>query len=313
MRIDRDMDERDLKGPTPQGLHVSKTKRWYLRCVASVDDNVGRLLDYLDAEGLTEATPVTFLDYAELPIPEAFQGRSFRPILEGCTPPDWRSAMYYPGTLDELQDPEWKLFDLHNDPYELDNLADEPEKAELLAGLKAELERAQVEVGDTPYVRVSAFSAVEGDAPFLFTENETNNERLFGVPNETPFVKDGVHEAVVGGHANQVNPTQGSKVAAHVQALVAPGASLAVRVRFADYALEHPSADFDEVFAARVAEADAFYDAIHPAHLTVDERRVQRQAFYMIGLVIVDDQPVVRDGLRGMFTGDPRFKVLDVA
>ncbi|KAF0315828.1 glycoside hydrolase family 63 [Colletotrichum asianum] len=155
--------------------------------------------------------------------------------------------------------------------------------------------------------------AVEGDAPFLFTENETNNERLFGVPNETPFVKDGVHEAVVGGHANQVNPTQGSKVAAHVQALVAPGASLAVRVRFADYALEHPSADFDEVFAARVAEADAFYDAIHPAHLTVDERRVQRQAFYMIGLVIVDDQPVVRDGLRGMFTGDPRFKVLDVA
>ncbi|KAL3291446.1 DUF4976 domain-containing protein [Colletotrichum asianum] len=78
----------------------------------------------------------------------------FAPVLEGCTPPDWRSAMYYPGTLDELQDPEWELFDLHNDPYELDNLADEPEKAELLAGLKAELERAQVEVGDTPYVRV---------------------------------------------------------------------------------------------------------------------------------------------------------------
>ncbi|KAF0315829.1 putative sulfatase [Colletotrichum asianum] len=166
MRIDRDMDERDLKGPTPQGLHVSKTKRWYLRCVASVDDNVGRLLDYLDAEGLTEATPVVYTSDKGFfwAITAGSTNASFEddiilnvdfaPILEGCTPPDWRSAMYYPGTLDELQDPECKLFDLHNDPYELDNLADEPEKAELLAGLKAELERAQVEVGDTPYVRV---------------------------------------------------------------------------------------------------------------------------------------------------------------
>ncbi len=68
MRIDRDLNERDTKGPVPDGLSAAEAKRWkyrrymqdYLRCVASIDDNVGRLLDYLDAEGLAEDTLVVY-------------------------------------------------------------------------------------------------------------------------------------------------------------------------------------------------------------------------------------------------------------
>ena len=68
MRVDRDLSERDLKGPTPDGLTVEEEKKWkyqryikdYLRCVASVDDNVGRMLDYLDEQGLTENTIVIY-------------------------------------------------------------------------------------------------------------------------------------------------------------------------------------------------------------------------------------------------------------
>ena len=68
MRIDRDMTPRDLKQPVPEGLTPQEEKKWkyqryikdYLRCVASVDDNVGRLLDYLDEAGLTENTIVVY-------------------------------------------------------------------------------------------------------------------------------------------------------------------------------------------------------------------------------------------------------------
>jgi hypothetical protein len=113
----------------------------------------------------------------------------------------------------------------------------------------------------------------------LFTENETNSERLYGAPNTTPYVKDGIHEAVVHGLLNRVNPAQvGTKVAAHFCATVAPGETYTVRVRFADRAQEDPFGDFDAVFAQRIREADEFYAAVQPADLSEDERRVQRQA-----------------------------------
>lgn len=250
MRVERDLDERDLKGPTPEGISEGEVKRWkyqryikdYLRCVASVDDNVGRLLDYLGVEDLVENTIVvytsdqgfflgdhgwydkrfmyeeslrmpfvmryprgfgagqvrdeiilnvdfapTFLDYAGLPVPEHFQGRSFRTVLEEDTPPDWRTSMYYRywmhgthhnvyahygvrtkthkliyyyadplgqlGTIGDAKEPEWELFDLETDPFELDNVVDDPNRAELVAELKAELELLQSEVGDAPYFR----------------------------------------------------------------------------------------------------------------------------------------------------------------
>jgi len=68
MRVDRDMTDRDLKYPVPEGLTAAEEKQWkyqryikdYLRCVASIDNNVGRMLDYLDQEGLTENTIVVY-------------------------------------------------------------------------------------------------------------------------------------------------------------------------------------------------------------------------------------------------------------
>jgi hypothetical protein len=113
----------------------------------------------------------------------------------------------------------------------------------------------------------------------LFTENETNVERLFGVANHGPYVKDAFHEAVVAGRRDRVNPAlRGSKAAGHYRATVEPGGSFTVRFRFADARLDDPFADFDGVFARRIAEADEFHAAVQGPGLGDDERRVQRQA-----------------------------------
>ncbi len=113
-----------------------------------------------------------------------------------------------------------------------------------------------------------------------FTENDTNSERLFGIPNSSPYVKDGINEAVVHGSMDRVNPQQkGSKAAAHFQAVVAPGDTFTVRVRFSGVSHTHPFADFDEIFQRRIREADEYFAAIHRSDLSEDERLVQRQAF----------------------------------
>jgi len=112
----------------------------------------------------------------------------------------------------------------------------------------------------------------------LFTENETNVERLYHVPNASPYVKDGINDAVVNGQLDRVNALQGSKLAGHAQASIAPGESFIVEVRFTAEPLDEPFADFEAIFARRMAEADQFYDAVQPARLTADERLVQRQA-----------------------------------
>lgn len=247
MRVDRDLNERDVKGKPPKGLTDNERKQWmyqrymkdYLRCVASIDDNVGRLLDYLDAEGLTENTMVvytsdqgfflgdhgwydkrfmyeeslkmplvvrypaeiapgsatqgfalnvdfapTFLDYANVDIPEAMQGNSLRPLMKGMTPEGWQTSMYYrywmhlahhgvyshygvrtqqykliyyygraldaKGAIDDSKEPEWELFDLEKDPSELRNEYGNPYYASIAADLKQELRRLQLAVGDTP-------------------------------------------------------------------------------------------------------------------------------------------------------------------
>jgi hypothetical protein len=116
--------------------------------------------------------------------------------------------------------------------------------------------------------------------PLLFTENETNAERLFGAPNPTPYVKDGINDAIVDGALEGVNPDQtGTKVAAHFRMVVPPGEAHTVRVRFTDVPQEDFFADFDEIFEQRIQEADDFYTAIQRPRLDEDARRVQRQAF----------------------------------
>jgi hypothetical protein len=113
----------------------------------------------------------------------------------------------------------------------------------------------------------------------LFTENETNFERLYGVANPGRYVKDAFHDAVIHDLTDRVNPERsGTKAAAHYRAKIEPGESLVVRTRLADHASDDPFREFDQVFALRRSEADAFYVAVHRRGLTEDERMVQRQA-----------------------------------
>ncbi len=249
MRVFGHMNDRDLKiekfGPPPEGLSEKELANWqyqryikeYLRCVASIDDNVGRLLDYLDEDGAADDTMViytsdqgfflgdhgwydkrfmyeeslrmpfivrypkairagsstnalslnidfaeTWLDYAGLDIPEDMQGRSLRPVLEGDVPDDWRESMYYrywmhlshhyvpahygirtlrykliyyygealgtSGSINEPKEPEWELFDLEKDPNEMCSVYNDPEYADVVKELTAELYRLKDEAMD---------------------------------------------------------------------------------------------------------------------------------------------------------------------
>lgn len=245
LRVGENMNKTDLKRDLPPDLKGDALRRWayqyyikdYLRCVASVDDNIGRLLDYLDAEGIAGNTMViytsdqgfflgdhgyydkrfmyeeslrmpflvrypaevrpgtvnkdivlnldfaeTFLDCAGVKIPADMQGRSFRPLLQGRTPKDWRTSMYYRywmhladhgvpahygvrtrqykliyyygqalgsrGAIDRPTAPEWELFDMIKDPHEMRNLYDDPAYAGVVRKLKAELDRLREHYGD---------------------------------------------------------------------------------------------------------------------------------------------------------------------
>ena len=248
MRVERDLNATDLKLPVPEGLTPAEEKHWkyqryikdYLRCVASVDDNVGRLLDYLETEGLADNTIVvytsdqgfflgdhgwydkrfmyeeslrmpflirypqgieagtindnmilnvdfapTFLHYAGVDVPDDMQGASFEALLQGTLPDGWRTAMYYrywmhrahhnvyahyglrtdrykliyyyadplgqEGSEEPAYEPEWELFDLEKDPYELNSVYSDPAYTDLVSELTAQLYRMQAEVADTPY------------------------------------------------------------------------------------------------------------------------------------------------------------------
>ncbi|CAG7629081.1 N-acetylglucosamine-6-O-sulfatase [Paenibacillus solanacearum] len=246
MRIDRDLSELDLKEALPEQLTPAELKSWkyqryikdYLRCIASVDDNVGRVLDYLDDEGIADNTMIiytsdqgfflgdhgwydkrfmyeeslrmpflvrypqcvkpgtvqkqmalnvdfaeTFLDYAGVPIPANMQGNSLRKLLEGETPEGWQNSIYYrywehlskthrvgahygvrthrykliyyygkslgcTNAVDEERVPEWELFDLANDPYEMNNVYHQSEYADAVKEMTDELDRLRVQIED---------------------------------------------------------------------------------------------------------------------------------------------------------------------
>jgi arylsulfatase A-like enzyme len=247
MKVGQDSTKRDLKQDPPPGLEGDALRKWayqlyikdYLRCVQSVDDNVGRLLDYLKEDQSAEDTIVIytsdqgfflgdhgfydkrflyeeslrmpflvryprgikpgstsagmvlnidfaplFLDYAGLKTPAEMQGRSFRPLMEGRRPADWRRSMYYRywmhladhyvpahygirterykliyyygqplgkrGALQPPTEPEWELFDLEKDPREMRNVYRDPGYLPVVKQLTAELARLQAEAGDEP-------------------------------------------------------------------------------------------------------------------------------------------------------------------
>lgn len=248
MKVGENNNKTDLKIEKPAGMAGDELRKWayqyyikdYLRCVQSVDDNVGRLLDYLDAEKIAQDTIViytsdqgfflgdhgffdkrlmyeeslrmpflvrypgaikpdsvandivlnvdfapTFLDYAGAAQSPEMQGRTFRKILEGQHPKDWRTGMYYrywmhndpdhhvpahygirtasykliyyygkplgkTGSFEPATAPEWEFYDLKKDKHEMVNRYTDPAYQAIIQKLKADMARLQQEAGDTP-------------------------------------------------------------------------------------------------------------------------------------------------------------------
>jgi hypothetical protein len=132
------------------------------------------------------------------------------------------------------------------------------------------------------------FIYCDGEPTLLFTENDTNTQRLFGAANATLFVKDSINDYVVHGQTDRVNPAMtGTKVAAQYVITVPAGQSQTVKLRLSDLA---PNAmtlppeggpfglAFDDVMISRRREADEFYATLTPKSLTEDQARVMRQA-----------------------------------
>ena len=123
----------------------------------------------------------------------------------------------------------------------------------------------------------------EGAPELLFTENETNFPRLFGVPARSTYVKDGISERVVAGKEGAVNSARvGTKAAAWYRASVPAGGQIALRLRLTEADPARAGApfglDFEEIFSRRVRDADEFYDLVIPRTLSADGRLVMRQA-----------------------------------
>jgi Glycosyl hydrolase family 63 C-terminal domain len=135
------------------------------------------------------------------------------------------------------------------------------------------------------------FDLIAGDSgfqEFIFTENETNAERLWKCANTSRFVKDAFHEYLVEGRKDAVNPAGvGTKSAAHYFFEIASGKSVTVKLRLsagAEHAKVSSSQDvlgvgFDATFAARIADADDFYNRRLPTNFTAAEKQVARQAY----------------------------------
>jgi hypothetical protein len=131
----------------------------------------------------------------------------------------------------------------------------------------------------------------DGDVALLFTENETNTERLFNAPNRTPYVKDGINDCVVHGRREAVTPERrGTKAAAHWRTVIGAGESRMIRLRLTPVApstlgATYPDASggpfgsrFDDVLRLRQDEADAFYRGITPETIGEDAKNIVRQA-----------------------------------
>ena len=132
---------------------------------------------------------------------------------------------------------------------------------------------------------------IDQAAPFLFTENETNTQKLYGQPAYTPYVKDGFHEFVVAGRGDAVNPAlTGTKAAPLYRLDIPAGGSTTLRLRLRENSSHgkneksgshetDPFSDFDSLFAERIREADAFYASKLPPTLSSEQHKIMRQAY----------------------------------
>src|SRR5499425_1118566 len=150
---------------------------------------------------------------------------------------------------------------------------------------------------------------VEGNPELLFTENETNFRRLHGVDNASPYVKDGIHEAIIRKNRDAVNPSNvGTKAAAHYSLTVRPAETVQVRLRLTnvDFAVsgKHPFGQaFVAVFNDRLREADEFYSTVIPHELSSDAKNVMRQS--LAGMLW--SKQYYHYVVRNWLEGDPDF------
>ena len=143
---------------------------------------------------------------------------------------------------------------------------------------RADMDGTVVEVLEPDYG--TRWLACENPRQLLFTENETNNRRLFASANAGSYAKDGINDFVVHGALDAVNPEQiGTKVAAHYPLEVPAGGSVPLRLRLSDVRpTAGVGADFDHVFEARRREADEFFATVIPSTLSADAASVMRQS-----------------------------------
>ena len=120
-----------------------------------------------------------------------------------------------------------------------------------------------------------------GGKETLFTENETNTERLFNIPNTSPYVKDSFHDVIVGGKNDLLKGRNyGTKSAVVYRFSIQTGASASIWLRLTEKKLAGPfGVKFPEIFSQRIKEADEFYAAVAPEAPVSDVLQVQRQAF----------------------------------
>ncbi|MEM7761378.1 MAG: glucosidase [Cyanobacteria bacterium P01_A01_bin.40] len=116
----------------------------------------------------------------------------------------------------------------------------------------------------------------------LFTENNTNHQRLSCGENKSPYVKDAFHKYVVEGKQDKVNPDNiGTKFAAYYTLEVQPGETTGIQLRLCDQAdLKDPfGQNFNDTFQVRQQEADEFYQRVSPYQKSLELQNVERQAF----------------------------------
>ncbi len=116
----------------------------------------------------------------------------------------------------------------------------------------------------------------------FYTENETNRQKVFGEPNETPFVKDAFHTAIIQKKYVKALRTQtsGTKFAPVYDLTIGPNESKTIYLRLSERVYERPfDTGFESIFAQRKAEADEFYNSILPANISPELKNIQRQAF----------------------------------
>jgi len=161
----------------------------------------------------------------------------------------------------------------------------ESNRADAKPSIELEKGRAGTSVVVARHTQLGDFGFYcEGNVPMLFTENETNHERLFpGQKNESLYVKDGINNFVVNDDPDAVNPeNKGTKAAAHYKLEIGAGQQTVVRIRLTkDPAAQESNPfgkGFDQVFEDRLRETDEFYKAVTPPSLSSDKANIMRQA-----------------------------------